>query len=167
MGAKGTITGKWLGMACFACLATAACGGSGGGGGSSTHEEPGTDTNATTPAETPKGDEAATAPASGDEPSGPAAPLTLAPACGTPGYRVVLKLGLTSDHRVPSCFDVDAARVTFAPNKPAQVTLMGPSSDGFCALDVEIPKGAETGKVQVAIGRDAFESDVAFGIPCP
>lgn len=142
-----------------------ACGGSGGGGGgSSTHEEPGTDTNATTPVE---GGENGTPAAQDQAPADPPSTLRLAPACGTPGYRVVLTLGLTRDHRVPSCFQVDDARVEFAPNKPAKVTLMGPTSDGFCSLDVEIPKGAESGKVKVSIGKDAFESDVAFGIPCP
>jgi hypothetical protein len=44
---------------------------------------------------------------------------------------------------------------------------MGPTSDGYCALDVEVPEKAESGKVSVSIGNDDFVSDVVFGIPCP
>lgn len=68
---------------------------------------------------------------------------------------------------MPNCFEVDVARVRFAPDEDARITVMGATSDGYCALDVEVPEGAVSGKVNVAIGEDEFESDVVFGLPCP
>lgn len=146
-----------------------ACGGGGAVGGS-TYGEPVAEKSATEPAassDSPANSGRTPAPAEEQEAEGPPAAMKLAPACGNPGLRVVLTLGLTNDHRVPSCFDAQQANVTFAPNKPGKITAMGPMADGFCALDVEIPKGAESGKVQVQIGKDVFESDVVFGVPCP
>jgi hypothetical protein len=95
------------------------------------------------------------------------APLTASPACAPVGSRVVLKLGLTSDRESVDCYDVHRVRVVFTPDREAKVTVMGPMSDGFCAIDVEVPKEAESGKVRVEIGDDAFETSAAFPVPCP
>ena len=93
--------------------------------------------------------------------------VSATPSCAPIGSRVVLKLGMTFDHRAVDCYDVDAVQVVFAPEKHAKITVMGPMSDGFCAIDVEVPKGAESGKIRVDVGRDAFETDATFPIPCP
>ena len=93
--------------------------------------------------------------------------VSASPSCAPIGSRVVLKLGMTFDRRSVDCYDVDAVQVVFAPDKQAKITVMGPMSDGFCAIDVEVPKGAESGKVRVDVGRDVFETDSTFPIPCP
>jgi hypothetical protein len=94
------------------------------------------------------------------------APLTASPACGAPGTRVVLRLGLTSDGRVPECMRIDDFAVLFSRSQPTPVAVAGPTSDGYCALDVNVPKGAESGPITVAVGGAIFESTSAFEVHC-
>lgn len=145
-----------------------ACGGDGGA--PSTYQDPTTEKSATEPpspsASTPG--EAAQDPAQDEAPRPTeTSVLTATPSCAPVGSRVVLKLGMTRDQRSIDCYDVDGVRVVFAPEKHAKITVMGPMSDGFCAIDVEVPKGAETGKIRVDVGTDAFESEASFPVPCP
>lgn len=107
------------------------------------------------------------APAEGaadDEPA-PPAPLVAAPGCGKPGARVLLRLGVTRDGRAPACFRVEDFAVRFGA-KPARVWQIGPTDEGYCALDVLVPEEAESGTVVVQAGRDAFESPSPFRVPC-
>lgn len=144
-----------------------ACGG--GGGAPSTYQDPASDQNATEPAPPVKGTAAGPDPAPGaEEDQGAKIPAALdaTPSCAPIGGRVVLKLGWTSDRRTVACHDAREANVVFAPDKNAKITAMGPMSDGFCAIDVEVPKGAESGKVRAEVGDDVFESTVVFAVPC-
>lgn len=93
------------------------------------------------------------------------APLTAAPACAGPGSRVVLRLGWTSDRRIPSCLRLDDFRVRFGGEK-AIITRAGLTSEGFCALDVVVPERASSGPVRVLTEEDTYETDVAFPVPC-
>jgi hypothetical protein len=146
-----------------------ACGGGGGSPSPAQTEAPATESNPTEPE--------AAAPESSEEPgAGPKSDehgakqisvVSASPSCAPVGSRVVLKLGTTYDKRSVDCYDVDAVGVVFAPEKAAKVTVMGPMSDGFCAIDVEVPKGAESGKIRVEIGADTFETDTVFPVPCP
>jgi hypothetical protein len=129
-------------------------------------QEPATDTNATSPDPEASPTGSTTEPKE-ETPASEPSILTASPTCAPIGSRVVLKLGMTRDQRSVDCYDVDAVRVSFAPQKPAKITVMGPMSDGFCAIDVEVPKGAESGKISVAIGTDAFETESVFPVPCP
>jgi hypothetical protein len=150
-----------LGILLFAC--------GGGGGTPDTQPDPRSETAPTSPSAGQQPAAPSPSPDQGQEATKPAAPSTLSasPTCGTKGNRIVLKLGLTRDHRVPDCYRAEDAEVEFTPSVRARVTLMGPTSDGYCALDVEVPEKAESGTVTVDIGKDEFESDVVFGIPCP
>ena len=156
-----------VGLSGFFGIATVACGG--GGGSTSAHREPQTDTNATEPTAPANGpsDEAAQPPAQEEQGTAETSVLSASPSCAPVGSRVVLKLGMTRDNRSVDCYDVDRVQVVFAPNKLAKVTVMGPMSDGFCAIDVEVPKGAESGAIQVDVGKDRFESEASFPVPCP
>ncbi len=99
-------------------------------------------------------------------PSGDArAPLTAAPACAAPGSRVVLRLGWTSDRRIPSCLRLEDFRVRFGGEK-ALITRAGLTSEGFCALDVVVPERASSGPVRVLTEEDTYETDTAFVVPC-
>lgn len=142
-----------------------ACGGDGGAP-STEASQPATATNATEPV---SGTEAT--PDSSSDPSGrgpkPPAFMTASPSCAPVGSRVVLKLGRTSDQRSIDCYDADATHVEFAPGKDAKITAMGPMSDGYCAIDVQVPKGAESGKIKVSLGDDLFETESVFPVPCP
>jgi len=156
-----------LGVGLFGVV-TIACGG--GEGSSSTYREPGSDVNATEPTAPANGSSGE--PAQGpvqDEPgpTGQTSVLSASPTCAPIGSRVVLKLGMTRDNRSVDCYDVDKVSVVFAPGKHAKISVMGPMSDGFCAIDVEVPKGAESGTIHVEVGKDAFETDAAFPVPCP
>jgi hypothetical protein len=145
-----------------------ACGGDGGSP-SQTQQAPSTASNATEPpVETPAGEQPASEPPKEEE-TGPkqTSVVTASPSCAPVGSRVVLKLGMTFDHRSVDCYDVDAVQVVFAPEKHAKVTVMGPMSDGFCAIDVEVPKGAESGPIRVDVGSDTFRTDATFPVPCP
>jgi hypothetical protein len=114
-------------------------------------------TSPTAPAEQPAAEEAS---------SRPTAPLTASPSCGETGERVVLRLDWTSDKRVPECMRPDDFEVRFG-SKKASITNLGPTSDGFCALDVVVPAHAESGAaVKVTMGLDVFESPSAFAVPC-
>jgi hypothetical protein len=94
------------------------------------------------------------------------APLTAAPACAAPGSRVVLRLGWTSDRRIPSCLRLEDFRVRFGGEK-AVITRAGLTSEGFCALDVVVPKSASSGPVRVLTEEDTYETDAEFPVPCP
>lgn len=159
-----------LSVGCFVILCSlgVACGGEGGVPSQSRESQPpaATDTNATSPDPAPSAP-TTEPPKEESPPAGEASVLTASPACAPIGSRVVLKLGMTRDHRSVDCYDVDVVVVSFAPQKLAKVTVMGPMSDGFCAIDVEVPKGAESGKITVAIGADTFETEAAFPVPCP
>lgn len=150
-----------------------ACGGDGGPRSPAQGQETATETNATEPVGgtgtgTGTGPGATDGPAN-EEGKGPRPPavMTASPACAPVGSRVVLKLGRTSDQRSVECYDVDDVLVQFAPGKDAKITVMGPMSDGYCAIDVEVPKGAESGKIRVSVGDEAFETESAFPVPCP
>jgi hypothetical protein len=155
-----------LGVGLFA-MVMIACGG--GGGSPSTSREPATDQSPTEPSAPTTGssDEPAQEPAQEEPASKETSLLSASPACAPVGSRVVLKLGMTRDQRSVDCYDVDDVRVVFAPDKEAKITVIGPMSDGFCAIDVEVPKGAESGKIRVDVGTDAFESEATFPVPCP
>lgn len=94
------------------------------------------------------------------------APLTASPGCGVPGARVVLKMGWTTDQRVPACFRLDAFRVRFG-NEKAVIEQAGTTMEGYCALDVIVPPNATTGSVRVLTEQDTYETDVPFAIGCP
>lgn len=153
----------------MSAVALIACGGDGGS--PSQTQLPSNASNATEPpVETPATDEPATdSRGAKEEDKGPkqTAPASASPSCATEGSRVVLKLGMTFDQRSVECYDVDAVQVVFAPGKHAKITVMGPMSDGFCAIDVEVPKGAESGPIRVDVGSDSFRTDATFPVPCP
>ena len=144
-----------------------ACGG--GSGAPSTYQDPVRDQNATEPSPPVKDTASGPDPAPGaeEDPSAkvPAA-LDATPSCAPIGGRVVLKLGWTSDRRTVACHDARDTSVVFAPDKNAKITAIGPMSDGFCAIDVEVPEGAESGKVRAEVGDDVFESTIVFAVPC-
>ena len=95
----------------------------------------------------------------------PPSALTPSPSCGEPGSRVVLSLGWTSDKRVPECMRPDDFEVRFGSVK-APITMVGPTNDGFCVLDVLVPAKAKSGVVSVKIGRDVFQSPSEFVTAC-
>jgi hypothetical protein len=124
--------------------------------------EPETVVSPTTPAEP-------SAPAAGsDTGEAPAAHATLAmsPSCGAPGTRVVLRLDWTSDKRVPDCVRAEEFDVRFG-SKVARITELGKMNEGWCALDVLVPKGASSTTVTVSVGHDVFDSTTTFASPCP
>lgn len=152
----------------FSGMVMVACGG--GGGAPSTYQDPAIEQNPTEPAAEANGSSGATEqpPAREEEPGSTETSIASAsPACAPVGSRVVLKLGMTRDNRSVDCYDVDRVQVVFAPNKQAKVTVMGPMSDGFCAIDTEVPKGAESGTIRIEIGKDSFVTESAFRVPCP
>ena len=157
-----------VGLSGFFGVVTVACGG--GGGGPSTSREAQTDENATEPAGSdsthPSSDDGTKEPAQEEPGSSETSLASASPTCAPIGSRVVLKLGMTRDNRSVDCYDVDRVQVFFAPSKLAKVTVMGPMSDGFCAIDVEVPKGAESGAIRVEVGKDTFATD-SFPVPCP
>jgi hypothetical protein len=144
-----------------------ACGG--GGESPSAHREPATDQSATEPSGEAAGSssEPAQEPAEEEPGARETSLVSASPACAPVGSRVVLKLGMTRDQRSVDCYDVNSVQVVFTPEKHAKVTVMGPMSDGFCAIDVEVPKGAESGAIRVEIGRDTFATEASFPVPCP
>lgn len=156
-----------VGLPGFFGVLAVACGGDGAP--PSTYREPTTEKNATEPSAPGNGSsgENAQEPAQGEPRATETSSATASPTCAPVGSRVVLKLGMTRDHRSVDCYDADRAHVVFAPNKEAKITVMGPMSDGFCAIDVEVPKGAESGPIRIEIGKDAFATEAAFPVPCP
>jgi hypothetical protein len=128
---------------------------------------------------TPASESSPTDPATGSESEGAgaaegtaaaaapaAAALAPSPGCGSPGEHVLLKLGVDASGRAPACFRPGDFDVRFAPAIPADVTMIGPTDDGYCAVDVLVPKGAQTGAVKVTAGDGLFESPGAFHVPC-
>lgn len=109
--------------------------------------------------------------ASAEEPTDPAptgdthAPLTASPACAAPGARVVLRLGRTSDGRIPQCLRLEDFRVRFGQVKTV-ITRAGLNSEGYCALDVIVPENATTGTARVLTETDTYETTDVFPIPC-
>lgn len=92
--------------------------------------------------------------------------LAFSPACGKKGVRVVLRLGLTHEGHAPSCVRPTDFEVRFANAPPARITQIGPTSDGYCALDVLVPEEAASGPVMVNAPSDVFESTADFHVPC-
>ena len=115
------------------------------------------------------------APADPSNPAGPGAPasepsfahstLAMSPTCGAEGSRVMLRLDWTSDKRVPDCLLAEEFDVRFG-SKPARITKLGKMNEGWCALDVLVPKGAASGAVTVSIGHDVYDSPTSFASPC-
>jgi hypothetical protein len=166
---SGSVGLGWSVILSFACVAFGvACGGEEGA--PSQNPSPVTDespTEAVTGSPGPAEAPAQEPPQEEETGPKPASVVSASPACAPVGSRVVLKLGMTFDHRSVDCYDVDRVQVVFAPEKHAKITVMGPMSDGFCAVDVEVPKGAETGPIRVDIGRDTFATEATFPVPCP
>lgn len=156
-----------VGLSGFFGVLTVACGG--GDVTPSTYQEPATEKNATEPSAPASGSssENAQEPAQGEPRAAETSVASASPSCAPVGSRVVLKLGMTRDNQSVDCFDTDRVQVVFAPSKEAKVTVMGPMSDGFCAIDVEVPKGAESGPIRIEVGKDAFVTEAAFPVPCP
>ena len=94
------------------------------------------------------------------------ATLAMAPACGAEGDRVMLRLDWTADKRVPDCLLAEQFEVRFG-SKLARITKLGKMNEGWCALDVLVPKGAESAVVTVAVDHDVYEGPTAFAMPCP
>ncbi len=93
------------------------------------------------------------------------APLTASPSCASPGSRVVLRLGKTSDGRIPSCLRLEDFRVRFGQIKTV-ITAVGLNAEGYCALDVIVPENATTGTARVLTEQDTYETTDVFPIPC-
>ncbi len=124
---------------------------------------PATTTSPTTPADPAASGNADATPISADVVH---ATLAMAPACGAAGDRVMLRLGWSADKRVPDCLLAEQFEVRFG-STPARITKLGKMNEGWCALDVLVPKGAESAVVTVAIGHDVYEGPTAFAMPCP
>ncbi len=123
--------------------------------------------------------ETATSPTTPADPAPPADPsakpdetplahstLSTSPSCGAVGERVMLRLDWTADMRVPDCLLAEDYEVRFG-SKPARITKLGKMNEGWCSLDVLVPKGAQSATVTVKVGHDVFESPTAFASPCP
>ena len=119
----------------------------------------------TTPTPADPNAPAGTTPAPIDAPVSHAT-LAMSPACGAVGERVMLRLDWTADRRVPDCLRAEDFQVRFGP-KPASITKLGKMNEGWCALDVLVPKGAASAVVTVTVGHDVYESPTAFATPCP
>jgi hypothetical protein len=91
--------------------------------------------------------------------------LAMSPACGAEGTRVMLRLDWTSDKRVPDCLLAEKFDVRFG-SKAARITKLGKMNEGWCALDVLVPKGAASAEITVTVDHDVYESPTSFASPC-
>ena len=108
-------------------------------------------------------------PADPESPAGDAplarSTLSMSPACGAEGSRVMLRLDWTSDKRVPDCLLAEEFDVRFG-SKAARITKLGKMNEGWCALDVLVPKGAASAAITVKVDHDVYESPTSFASPC-
>ena len=67
----------------------------------------------------------------------------------------------------PRCVSTSEFAAQFTGAVVIQPEQAGLSSDGFCEIDLLIPRGAQTGKVTVTTGGATYVSAVPFLVPCP